>query len=297
MLGRLEGYRIFNQVTVQGSFSKAANTLFMSQPAVSQAIASLESELGVRLFTRTRKGVVLTEEGRLLFQHVNPGINLIINGEKRVLDSKNLIEGHLKLGVGDTISRYYLLQHLESFNKSHPAIKMKIINRTTSELGDLVKSGDIDLAVINLPLEDSTLEIQPIQKVRDIFVAGRRYLALKGTKLSLSEVSSLPLIMLDSTSRSRQYVESFFRSNGIDLNPEIELGSHDLLLQFARIGLGVSCVVKEYSEEFLQSEGLFSLELIENIPERSIGVCRLRGVEPSPAAKKFIEIILSITKM
>lgn len=297
MLGRLEGYRIFNQVAVLGSFSKAANTLFMSQPAVSQAIASLESELGVRLFTRTRKGVVLTEEGRLLFQHVNPGINLIINGEKRVQDSKNLIEGHLKLGVGDTISRYYLLKHLESFNKSHPAIKMKIINRTTSELGDLVKSGDIDLAVINLPLEDSTLEIQPIQKVRDIFVAGRRYLALKGTKLSLSEVSSLPLIMLDSTSRSRQYVESFFRSNGIDLNPEIELGSHDLLLQFARIGLGVSCVVKEYSEEFLQSEGLFSLELIENIPERSIGVCRLRGVEPSPAAKKFIEIILSISKM
>lgn len=297
MSGRLEGYRIFNQVAVQGSFSKAANTLFMSQPAVSQAIASLESELGVRLFTRTRKGVVLTEEGRLLFQHVNPGINLIINGEKRVLDSKNLIEGHLKLGVGDTISRYYLLQHLESFNKSHPAIKMKIINRTTSELGDLVKSGDIDLAVINLPLEDSTLEIQPIQKVRDIFVAGRRYLALKGTKLSLSEVSTLPLIMLDSTSRSRQYVESFFRSNGIDLNPEIELGSHDLLLQFARIGLGVSCVVKEYSEEFLQSEGLFSLELIENIPERSIGVCRLKGVEPSPAAKKFIEIILSISKM
>ncbi|HMM70600.1 MAG TPA: LysR family transcriptional regulator, partial [Gudongella oleilytica] len=84
MLGKLEGYRIFNQVAVLGSFTKAANTLFMSQPAVSQSIAALESELGVRLFTRTRKGVVLTEEGKLLFQHVNPGINLIINGEKRV---------------------------------------------------------------------------------------------------------------------------------------------------------------------------------------------------------------------
>ena len=297
MLGKLEGYRIFNQVAVLGSFTKAANTLFMSQPAVSQSIAALESELGVRLFTRTRKGVVLTEEGKLLFQHVNPGINLIINGEKRVQDSKNLMEGHLKLGVGDTISRYFLLPYLESFNKSFPSIKIKIINRTTSELGELVKSGDIDLAVINLPLEDNSLEIEPIQKVKDIFVAGNRYSALKERKLSLSEVSSLPLIMLDSSSRSRQYVEDFFRSKGVDINPEIELGSHDLLLQFARIGLGVSCVVREYSEEFLKSEGLFQLELIENIPERSIGVCRLRGVEPSPAARKFIEIILSTSKM
>lgn len=297
MLGKLEGYRIFNQVAVLGSFTKAANTLFMSQPAVSQAIAALESELGVRLFTRTRKGVVLTEEGKVLFQHVNPGINLIVNGEKRVQDSKNLMEGHLKLGVGDTISRYFLLQYLESFNKSFPSIKMKIINRTTSELGELVKSGDIDLAIINLPLEDNSMEIEPIQKVRDIFVAGDRYSALKEIKLSLPEVSSLPLIMLDSSSRSRQYVENFFRSKGIVINPEIELGSHDLLLQFARIGLGVSCVVREYSEEFLKSEGLFQLELTENIPERSIGVCRLRGVEPSPAARKFIEIILTTSKM
>jgi len=214
MLGKLEGYRIFNQVAVLGSFTKAANTLFMSQPAVSQSIAALESELGVRLFTRTRKGVVLTEEGKLLFQHVNPGINLIINGEKRVQDSKNLMEGHLKLGVGDTISRYFLLPHLESFNKSFPSIKMKIINRTTSELGELVKSGDIDLAVINLPLEDNSLEIEPIQKVKDIFVAGNRYSALKERKLSLSEVSSLPLIMLDSSSRSRQYVVGFFQIKG-----------------------------------------------------------------------------------
>lgn len=297
MLVRLDGYRVFNQVAVDGSFSKAAKGLFMSQPAVSQAIAALELELGVRLFTRTKKGVVLTEEGGLLFQHVNPGINLIINGEKRLKDSKNLMEGQLKLGVGDTISRYFLLQHLESFNKSYPAIKIKIINKTTIELGGMVKSGDIDLAIINLPLEDSSLEVKSIQKVHDIFVAGNSYISLKGEPLSLSEISSLPLIMLDSSSRSRQYVEDFFKSKGISLNPEIELGSHDLLLQFTRIGLGISCVVKEYSVDFINNEGLFQLDLEESVPVRSIGVCKLRGVELPPAAKEFIEIILSVTKM
>lgn len=296
-MGKLEGYRIFNQVAIEGSFSKAASSMFMSQPAISQTIAQLEEELGVRLFTRLQRGVVLTEEGKLLFQHVNPGINLILNGEKKIYDTKNLDEGQLRLGVGDTISRYFLLEYLDKFNRSFPSIKMKIVNKTTTELGKLVKSGDLDLAIVNMPLEDSALIIEPLQIVHDVFVAGDRFLKLKGVNVGLDILSELPLIMLDSTSKSRQYVEGFLKSRGVDVAPDIELGSHDLLLQFASIGLGVSCVVREYSEEFISNEKMFELQLIEQIPERSIGVCRLKGVESSPAAEKFIEILISVAKM
>jgi DNA-binding transcriptional LysR family regulator len=297
MIGRLEAYKIFNQVAIEGSFSKAAKSLFMSQPAISQSIAQLEGDLDVRLFTRTQRGVVLTEEGNLLFQHVNPGINLIANGEKRVSDAKNLLEGQLKLGVGDTVSRYFLMDCLEVFNRRFPAIKMKIINKTTMELGRLIKSGDIDLAIVNLPLDDTAFSIVPVQEVHDVFIAGERFSNLSGKILRLSELSALPLIMLDSSSRSRQYVEGFLKSRGVYVTPDIELGSHDLLLQFARIGLGISCVVKEYSKEFLDGSSIFELELEEAIPVRSIGACRLKGVEPSPAAEKFMELVLSVAKI
>ncbi|MCR3954855.1 MAG: LysR family transcriptional regulator [Gudongella sp.] len=290
---KLDPYRIFNQVALEKSLSGAAKKLYISQPAVSQIITQLENDLKIRLFTRTPKGVVLTKEGELLFEYVNAGINLIEKGEKRIADSKNLYEGELRIGVGDTIARYYLIDYLERFNKNYPQVRLRIINRTTMELTTLLKSGEIDIAVLNLPIGDISLEIIPTSKIHDILVAGKGYSHLKNRTIKFEELQNIPLIMLDTRSKSREYVENFLGSNGISISPEIELGSHDLLLELARIGLGIAFVVKEYSGLYVDNEDLFQISTNVEIPERSVGICHLKDVSMSPAADKFVEILLS----
>jgi len=144
------------------SFSRAAKELYMTQPAVSQSIMQLERELDIRLFTRTSKGVILTNEGRILFEYASSAMNLIHVGEDKLLKIKNMMIGDLKIGVGDTISRYFLLPYLEQFHKEYPNIKFKIINATTLELCASVKSGEIDIAICNFPIEDSALNLENV---------------------------------------------------------------------------------------------------------------------------------------
>lgn len=286
---KLDLYKIFCKVAKLGSFSKAAKSLYMTQPAVSQAIMQLESELEIRLFTRTPRGVVLTNEGEILFEYANSAINLINVGEKKIIESKNLMAGELRIGVGDTISRYFLLPFLEEFHSKYPKIKLKVINRTTLELTDLLKSGEVDVVICNLPVNDSTLEIMELMDIHDIFVCGEKYKDRISIPLSFNEIADLPLILLEPKSNSRLYVEKYILSKGVKIEPEIELGSHDLLLEFARINLGISCVVKEFSKEYLKSKLIYEVKLCEEIPKRAIGVCFLKTVSLSSAATKFVQ--------
>lgn len=291
MVSKLDLYRVFSVVAQNKSFSQAANALSMTQPAVSQAIMQLERELDTRLFIRTPKGVSLTTEGKLLFEYVHSAINLIEVGEEKILEFKNLTAGELKIGVGDTISRYFLLPYLESFHTWYANIRFKIVNGTTNEMIALLKSGEVDIAVCNFPVQDAALQLGPRIDVQDIFVYGEKYRKILGKPVSFQELVKLPLIFLEPKSNSRKYVEEFMLSKGVKLSPEFELGSHDLLLDFAKINLGVACVTKEFSRDYLQSGTLHEVQLIDPIPPRSIGICHLKAVPLSPAATKFVEIV------
>ncbi|WP_291563960.1 MULTISPECIES: LysR family transcriptional regulator [unclassified Clostridium] len=293
MINKLDLYKIFCQVAECESFSKASKILYMTQPAVSQAIMQLEKELDIRLFTRTPKGVNLTKEGQLLYEYTSSAINLISVGEKKLEEVKNLMVGDLQIGVGDTISRYFLLPFLEKFHSKYPNIKLKIINRTTLELCDMLKSGEIDIAIGNLPIKDSSLEIRKCIDIRDVFVCGEKYKEKLSEPISLEELAELPLILLETNSNSRLYVEKYMLSKGIKMKPEIELGSHELLLEFAKINLGISCVIKEFSQEYLKNGLLYEVKLTEEIPKRSIGICFLKNISLSPSSTKFVEILES----
>lgn len=297
MVTKLDLYKVFCQVGKSKSFSKASKELYMTQPAVSQAIMQLERELDVRLFNRTPKGVSLTNEGNLLFEYVNSAINLINAGEEKILEFKDLTVGELKIGVGDTISKYFILQYLELFHNRYPNIKFKIINGTTLELCSLIKSGEINIAICNFPIDDNSLELRPCREVRYIFVCGEKYKDLSMEKISLEEMVKYPLIFLEPNSNSRKYVEKFMISKGIKISPAFELGSFDLLLEFAKINLGLACVVKEFSMDYLEKGLLYEVNVLEEIPSRSIGVCYLKDVPLSLASAKFVEILSSVNHL
>ncbi|KIL76761.1 LysR family transcriptional regulator [Bacillus badius] len=291
MISKLDLYKVFCIVAESGSFSKAAKALYMTQPAVSQAMMQLERELDTRLFNRTPKGVSLTNEGKLLFEYVHSAIHLIDVGEEKILEFKNLTIGELKIGVGDTISRYFLLPYLEAFHNRYPNIKFKIVNGTTSELCSILKSGEVDIAICNFPIDDPAFEKLPCLDVQDIFVCGEKYKHTLPQPLAFQQLAKLPLIFLEPRSNSRKYVEDFILSKGLKISPEFELGSHDLLLEFARINLGIACVTKEFSLDYLNKGAVHEIQLLEEIPKRSIGICFLKSVPLSTAATKFVETI------
>lgn len=290
MTVKLELYKIYKQVCDDGSISEAAKSLYISQSAVSQAIKQLESQVGVSLLRRTPKGVIQTQEGKLLYEYASSAIDLLSVAEQKLEAMKTLNYGELKIAASDTISHYLLLPVLEKFSLQYPKIKLQIINRTSFEAVNLLKSGKVDLAFINMPVYDEEILVSPYYTVEDIFVASKNSIYLNKT-YSLEELAELPLILLEKKSNSRCYVEEFFNKKGIKISPEIELGSHDLLLEFAKINLGVSCVTKEFSTHYLNNKELMQIKIKESIPKRNIGVASLKGVSVTAAGQKFLELL------
>lgn len=291
MIGSLDLYRIFHVVSLNKSFSKAAEELFMTQSAVSQAIRKLEKELDLQLFYRTPKGVVLTNEGQLLQEHISSALGMIEAGEDKLLEFKTLRSGNLRIGVGDTISRYYLLPFLNEFRFKYPGVKINILNGTTSEICDFIKSGKADVGICNLPVVNEQLEIIPCKEIQDIFVCGDKYKRMAEKPVGLAYLMKMPLIFLEKKSNSRVFVENFLREKGHSISPMFELGSYDLVVEFTKMNFGLSCVIKEFSKDYLDRGELYEVMLEEEIPRRSIGICHLKNVSLSHAAKKFVEMI------
>jgi len=157
---------------------------------------------------------------------------------------------------------------------------------------ELLKVGKVDIALVNLPVSDSALCVRDVLKVHDSFVASNRFSHLKGRQVSLAELAREPLVLLEQASNSRKYLDDFAAMSGITLHPEIELGAHNLLVEFAKIGLGIACVTSEFAAAAINNGELFEIDLAEPMPSRGIGLISLEGVPLSAAAERFISIVL-----
>ncbi len=284
---KLEQYKIFNEAASTLSFSLAARNLFISQSAVSQAIHTLEKELNTQLFIRQSKGVILTKEGEMLYTKISQALSLITSAENQIGHLHELTKGELTIGAGDTLSENYIMPYLVSFNQLYPQVTIKMVNRTSLEIIDLLKNGQIEIGFINMPLHDESITIQECLQVHDIFVSKNK----EDKVYSLHELSHESLILLERSSNSRQYVDYHFASHGLLLTSSIELGSHDLLLEAAKNNLGKACVIKEFSQDELHHHDIYEVQLEHPIPKRSIGYAYLTRKTLTPAALKFIELI------
>ncbi len=284
-----ELYKIFSAVAAAGTFSGAANLLGISQPAVSQAIRQLEDSLDVRLFNRSSRGVTLTKEGELLGGYVRSAMGLIEAGEEKLLKLRSLSAGELRIGAGDTVSKWYLAPFIGKYHTLYPDVKISITNRTTDGTMELLRSGATDIGFVNMPMSEKGFVFEECLGVHDVFIAGEPFSHLRGRTVALSELASYPLIMLEQASNSRRMVDRHFLENGVVLRPEIELGAHDLLIDYARIGLGIACVAREFVH--YSDDEMFEIQLSSAVPRRSIAVCYRENIPLSAAAKKFISLL------
>lgn len=294
---KLELYRIFQEVAKTGNISAAAQRLFISQSAVSQSIKQLEDQLQVRLFSRSSKGVRLTGEGELLAEYVEHALGLIRSGEEKLAQARDLATGELTIGASDTVTKTYLLARLESFHKTYPGIHIRILTGTSRMVLNYLKSGQVDIAFASKPENTETYHMRHCIETHTIFVAAPTYFSDFSRVFSMREIAELPLILLERQASSRTYVERFFSEHGITLHPEIELGSHNLLISLARIGLGVACVTKEFSQSGLGRGVIVPLRTDFEIPPRAVYMCTLRAVAPGAAASRFMDYISESNRM
>ncbi|MCQ2508676.1 MAG: LysR family transcriptional regulator [Dorea sp.] len=282
-----ELYKVFYYVATTLSFSVASKQLYISQSAVSQAVKTLEKKLGQTLFVRSTKKVRLTPEGEALLRHVEPAIHLIQRGEAQLIETAST-GGQIHIAASDTICRYYLVPYLKRLHEEFPKAHIKVTNDTSIGCAELLEGGQVDLIVVNTPNShlSNISHVRTIHTFHDRFIANEAFAHLKGQKLSYKELLKYPLLMLTKRSTTSEFLHQAFQQRQLDLVPEIELTSNDLLIDLAKIGLGIALVPDFCLPE--EDDHLFEVETEESLPERHLAIAYNHNVPVSQLVSTFM---------
>ena len=292
-----ELYKVFYHVAISLSFSEASKQLYISQSAVSQSIKTLEKKLEQPLFIRSTKKVQLTPAGEILLKHIEPAMNLIRRGEAQLLDSNILGLGQLHIGASDTICRYFLVPYLKQFHQKFPDVPIKITNATSLNCVDLLEQGKVDLIVTNFP--NARLNQSYIQKTvfrfSDVFVANPSFFSFKQSELALEEIRQYPILMLDRKSTTSEFLHNLFLHHQLELIPQAELSSNDLLIDLARIGLGIAFVPDYCIHNNPVANNLITLHIKEKMPQRQLIAAVNPTLPCSASTTEFLKLLPDVT--
>ena len=288
-----ELYRIFYEVANHSNITKASEELNISQPAISKSIKNLEEQLGGQLFVRTKRGVVLTSEGKEFYNYIKQAIEYINNAENKFTDLINLETGNIKIGITTTLTKEFLLPYLEKFHSLYPKIDIQITTNLTSNLISKLRNGLIDIVILNINDKNygNDIDIIKCRKINDCFVVNNKYKHLIDKNLSLKDLNNYPLILQTKGSNTRDFIDNIGKENDIIFKPNIELASYSLVVDFSKIGFGIGYATKEYIKEEIKNKELFELKIKEKIPSRYIGIALSKNHIPNFSTKKLIEII------
>ncbi len=333
MYENLNNYKIFYTVAQKQNISHAANTLFISQPAISKSISNLENGLGTKLFERTSKGVTLTAEGEILYEHISKAFDSITQGEEEIKRINELGIGELRIGVSTSLCKFVLLDYLQEFIVANPHVKMFIDCHSTINTIKLLQENKIDIGLIcetNIP---NGFHFEPITQIHDIFVASRAYLdnltlreqeeasdainpwlfagnytnllseniqnRHKTGKHFMSEMSTKEileksnLMLLEKNNITRTHIDEYLSSQGIYPNQVLEINNMELLIDFAVIGMGIASIVREFAAEHLKSGTIIELPLEHEVKKRAVGFIYRNSKSKPSALNKFIDFCIS----
>ena len=285
-----ELYKVFYEVANSKSISKGAEKLMISQPAVTQSIKTLEGELGGQLFIRTPKGVILTNEGQILYNYIKEGMSYFINGSNKFSSLKNLETGVINIGATTIISEKYLMPYLKRFHYKYPNIIINVVNELTDNLIKKLRNGDIDILIIamndNSIIKD--LEINEITDLNDIFVGDEKY---KNKKIeNIEDLLNEDILLQKYPSVTRTNFNNYLKEYNLNCIPKMEVVSHSLLTSFSENGFGIALLTKEFITDELNNT-LFEIKTNFKIPKRKLVYAVKSNSVPSFTTTKFIELL------
>lgn len=291
MENNLNLYYIFYTVALHKNISGAAKELYISQPAISKAISKLEQSLDVILFHRSSRGVTLTMEGELLFTQVQTAFSAIRHGEEQLKKVNELGISQISIGVSITLCKYVLLPYLQQFVKDNPHIKVTITCHPTMETLRDIDNSVTDIGVVGIPGLPNGLTYIPFREIQDTFVTTDRY--LENLKIRVGNdrkaiLNNATFMMLNKENISRKYVDMYLSSHQITMDNIIEINTMDLLIELAKIDLGIACVIKDFVKDELNDHSLTEVSLGRAIPKRKLGLVYKDDTIMTDAMKKFI---------
>lgn len=285
-----ELYKVFYEVANEKSISKGAEKLMISQPAVTQSIKTLEGELGGQLFIRTPKGVILTNEGEILYNYIKEGMSYFINGSNKFTSLKNLESGVINIGATTIVSEKYLMPYLKSFYDEYPNIIINIVNDLTDNLIKKLRNGDLDIVIMSMDNNSNIkdLEIKEIDSLNDIFVGSEKY---KNKKYdNIEQLLKEDVLLQKYPSVSRVNINNYLKQKGLTCTPKMEVVSHSLLTSFAKNGFGIALLTKEFISDELNNT-LFEIKIDFKIPKRKLVYAIKGNSVPSFVVSKFIKML------
>lgn len=291
----LSSYRIFNTVAATGNLSKAAKELTISQPAISKAVSRLEQSLCVKLFERNSRGVKLTEEGELLYEYTCSAFESLRLGEESIRRFHALGVGRIRLGVSDSLCNHLLLPYLQGFIREFPQIHIGVECLSAAEALSFLEDGRLDIALTERPARTKEFDFTPLCTLTDCFVASPEYLnnlKKRDPNVSLSSAALLScsnLMLPDSDTLSYRDVQDYLASHHLLTSPVPSVAGMDRLIDFARVGLGVACVIREFVEEDLQNGTLVEVLSLGRNASHSVGFICKKGAQSSERIRRFLD--------
>lgn len=272
----LTKYKIFLSAAENKSISKAAASLYISQPAVSITIKKLEENLNTTLFVRRSKGVELTEKGRLLYDSVKKAFQMLSDTEKSL--KFPVYSGYLRIATSNVLCKHFLMPYLKEYIRLYPDTELAITCTSSAEARVMIEECSIDLALVVKPQSPGKLVYYSLGIIEYIFVCTPAYREKWNCKNDeIFEYANI--MLLDKDNVSRKHINAYYAKNHIIPLHILEVNEMDMLIEFAKMGIGISCVVRQFVEQELETGCLMEIPLSNPVPSREIGFL-YQDIEP-----------------
>lgn len=288
---RLKPLRAFCQTARLGSVSRAADALYLTQPAVTLQLQALEREMGARLLERSGRRLALTAEGEALYELARPlvegmdGLDAAFRERVRGLDA-----GELNVAAGTSTILYLLPKIVEAFRAAHPEVRLTLHNVTGAGGLDLLRSDGVDLAVGSMIDVPGDLSYAPVYRFEPMLITPRDHPLAHTPDLTLHDLSPYGLILPPQRLTTYRLVDLVFHQNRVPYTVALEVGGWEVIKQYVAMGLGISIVTAICLTE-ADHERLAARSLARYFPSRSYGVVVRKGKYLSPQARAFTELI------
>lgn len=292
-----ELYRIFYVVATVGNITKASQELNISQPAVTKQIKSLESQLGGDLFIRTKRGVILTENGREIYNYIKQAMNCFNNAEMQFTNLKRLETGVVKIGVSTALARLFLMKYLDIFHREYPNVAIQLFTDPSKIMRKMLKDGTLDILIAKEELEeDEDLDVCRVGELHQCFIASDYFSELKNKTILLKDLNEYPILLQKTPSTTREAFDNFCKENNIEISTKLEIASATLLEDFVKIGLGVGLATKEFAQKDIDEGSIFEVKTEPAIPSKYFSLITLKNSIHSFGTNRLIEMILDDIK-
>ncbi|ALX50158.1 selenium metabolism-associated LysR family transcriptional regulator [Lentibacillus amyloliquefaciens] len=294
-----ERLKTFIAVAEKNSFSEAAKMLFVTQPTITSQIKSLEEELGTKLFERTTKKVEITQSAKILLKYAREIVQMNDYARKEIMEMESMTYGELGMGCSLTIGEYILPEFLKQFKEDYPLIQIQVKIANSHQVINLLKDQLIDVGLIETPIEDSQINLEPFLEDEIVLIAAPDYFTGDDVHISMEKVRQSPLIFREEGSGTRSAVNHYMKKAGLsndDLQILMELGSTEAIKAVVESGLGVSFISKNAIKKEQKLGLLKAYSITDMALKRHFYIAHRKDHVLKSSTELFLETLQTIVK-